>query len=1188
MTNDIARVYEFQGFVNGLTQAGAGVVRIETVETDLSTATMNTGWLITDSLVVLPRYCLGPPEANYVCTVGRKRLAADVEHLPAGSDYTRPALLRLQEPLEGCALRLHVKQGNEGDQIVLLHYPGGVPELQVSVGQIHTTEGQSRGGDLIVHDATTTGGSGGAPVLSAATLHVLGIHIGKFTDERGERDEKRNQAIGLVDVLDELRTTPCWAEIGTFHKLSTLGSTAGPADQPDQPKLDTDLIATALRWNVNQDELEASFKERLRPLVVAPVERNWSITGSARRRLISAAGSLDALQRLRPTDAEPTDGQNAIDHIIDGPPYDLDTVSIDELPYWLQITEWFADVVPELPSPAQVDRALARRRVRERLKGVAGTKLWGRESELEQLRVWYADPDSGPVVVTGVGGIGKSALLARFALELQPSTVLLWLDFDRPDLAPDVAVSVLESIAEQMAVQVDEFVKPTFDPSAWEAGADALAESFATWTDPSSPPLLVLDGFEIAQHVERYGVIWDVLERVFPNLKMIRVVVSGRAPVANLTLAGRDSTDIPLRGLTDGAVREFLADRDVRDPTVVSTVMNSAKGIPLVLRLAIRLINEGDDIVSLPTTLPHAMIEGYLYRRILNRVVDQRLRDLARDALIVRQLSAEMIPAVFGDRIPADLDSTEAYGQLSRELALVDSFDVTIPESGAGPLRMRPEVRAPLLRLLEIDDIERVRELDRRAAQWYGGQDTEDPGIAAELVYHQLRLGNVDDAGSAWRDGSAQFLLNAEADIPEEFRTAREWLQAKTIGTADPASEIEIWESEAYERIRSLLARGHPHSIRAVLDERPDRGPNSPLISYDAWLRWAIDADLEGAMRILTEAPPATEPAEAQRTILRAFLSIKQQDATATDAVLAKLDHPELLSGDDGPTGQLAVQAARVRMTVDLERERDLLDLLHEADTELLRLVRGLLTAPDLVLPTLSAMFDDAYGFESYAYALIIPRTLDETTSFAAQRTRMQFSGITRTGFGALDDLLHEFVNTYPNDDARVLERFEEAARGLTSSLPESMATGFELALDIFLLARRRWRIVDRSLFLDSMAEALVRRPGTLEMQIALASTLAVFQRPSMQTHAGELNELAARVLRKAPPEVWLRAPGDVSELAERVLRTEGLVFSDGHPQKLEPEGWNSGVNPMYYYLCGPDPLAVLCQRALGFSSSLD
>jgi hypothetical protein len=239
-------------------------------------------------------------------------------------------------------------------------------------------------------------------------------------------------------------------------------------------------------------------------------------------------------------------------------------------------------------------------------------------------------------------------------------------------------------------------------------------------------------------------------------------------------------------------------------------------------------------MVSLPTTLPHAMIEGYLYRRILNRVVDQRLRDLARDALIVRRLSAEMIPVVFGDRIPADLNPAEAYGQLSRELALVDSFDVTIPESGAGPLRMRPEVRAPLLRLLEIDDIERVREIDRRAAKWYGSQNTENPDIAAELIYHQLRLGNVDDARNAWRDGCAQRLLNAEDDIPDEFTHAREWLLDKTTGTANPASEIEIWESEAYERIRSLLARGHPHSIRAVLDERPDRGPNSPLIAYDA------------------------------------------------------------------------------------------------------------------------------------------------------------------------------------------------------------------------------------------------------------------------------------------------------------------------------------------------------------------
>ena len=54
------------------------------------------------------------------------------------------------------------------------------------------------------------------------------------------------------------------------------------------------------------------------------------------------------------------------------------------------------------------------------------------------------------MVVTGIGGVGKSALVAHFALELPSETLQLWLDFDRADVAPDDAVSVLRLLFEQI------------------------------------------------------------------------------------------------------------------------------------------------------------------------------------------------------------------------------------------------------------------------------------------------------------------------------------------------------------------------------------------------------------------------------------------------------------------------------------------------------------------------------------------------------------------------------------------------------------------------------------------------------------------------------------------------------------------------------------------------------------------
>lgn len=1184
MTTELPGAYPFDAFVEGLTEAGAGVVRVEST---LPSPTFNTGWLITDSLVVLPRYCLGAPDTAYRCTTGPQRLMAELEYEPGGSDPASPALLRLQSPVDGAGLRLHVKSWIAGDQVVVLHYPGGGAQLQLSIGHVISVADESDD-NRIVHDASTTGGSGGAPVLSAETMHVLGMHIGKTRDPGGEVSASRNQAIGLVQLLDELRSATCWPEIVEFHSLVDVATVASTIEaEPDEVVLDADLVGTALRWSVDPAQLDESLRDRARPLVVDPDEPTWSIAGDARRRLIKEAASLETLQEMRPDAGESVAGQRAIDRIVDGPPYDLDAIPIDELPYWLQAVEWFADVVPDLPTPAQVHRSLARRRVRERLRGVAATKLWGREAELKQLTRWYEDPDAGPVVVTGVGGVGKSALLARFALGLPSTTMILWLDFDRADLAPDDAVSVLASIAEQAAVQVDDFARPTFDESDWEAGADALADSLAAVADPSMPPLLVLDGFEIAQHVKRHGVIWEVIERIMQGMKAIRVVVSGRAPVSNLTLGGEAAKDLHLVGLADDAAKAWLADRNVREPTVVSTVMQAARGIPLILKMAVRLIDEGGNLVDDPETLQHALIVGYLYRRILDRVVDPRLRPLARDALILRRLPEEMIPAVLGDRIPESLDSAAVFAQLSRELALVDSFDASTPDIGGGPLRMRAEVRAPLLRLLETDNAERVKEIDRRAAQWYAGQGTDDAAFAAELVYHRLRLGDISGAADAWRNEAAPLLLNADDDIAEEFRSAREWLVQRTTGVGDPATELEFWESDANQRIRSLLARGHPHSIRSVLKERADRRPNSPLIAYDAWQRWALDGDPEGALRILAEATPGTGEVGEQRTLLRAFLTLQSGDRETTDALLATLDRPDLIIGDDGPTGQLAVKAARVRLTVDFEKELRLGEIL--VDNEVGKFAHGLLASADLVLPSLSATFwyGSYYGLESFDGALTIPETPDQTGIFAANRIRKQFNPRKRTGLRSLDELLDQFTENYPSDPAGALREFEETARPLVDS--PSLAPGANLALDLFLLARRRWLIADTSLFLAGLAAAMEKRPFTLEMHIALVSTLAVFRGEPMRSKDGELNHLMIRELSGFAPDVWLRPVDEVGELAERVLRHENPrgwePDSGAITRHLASEDWESGVNGLYYFLCGPDPLAVLCQRALGFST---
>ena len=376
-----------------------------------------------------------------------------------------------------------------------------------------------------------------------------------------------------------------------------------------------------------------------------------------------------------------------------------------DLPYWLQATRWFADVTLSLPTPAEVNRALEKRRVRGRFASIAGAGFRGRARELAQLQRWYADNRAGPIVITGIGGVGKSALVAQFALSLPTDTLLLWLDFDRADLAPDDAISVLTLLYNQSAVQLDGISIPTLEASSWKKYAEAFGEilSGAVGSDPV--PLMVLDGFEVAQHVKQHQEIWGLLELILKKAPALRVLVSGRAPVKGLKLNRRLARQMNLTGMTRKDARAWLREHGIKKEKVLESVLDIAHGVPLVLKLAVRWVETGGDVNELPEELPEELVQGFLYQRILDRVIDPLLKPVVRDALVLRYLTEEMLPEIFGDSIPKELETPEVYARLQLEMGIVGTADANPPtlsmtlSKKPGVLAIRPEVRSATLKL---------------------------------------------------------------------------------------------------------------------------------------------------------------------------------------------------------------------------------------------------------------------------------------------------------------------------------------------------------------------------------------------------------------------------------------------------------------------------------------------------------
>jgi hypothetical protein len=910
-------------FIDGLRLAASSVVRVTMTRDEGEPQALCSGWFITPHLIIVPGYSVlsranaeearlhvevrsggrvawesaiqGPPE-----TVG-------VGALAAAPDDPALALLSVTNPEPERVLTLCFEAPAEGDLVTLVHYPAHSPDPAISPGRI-----RSIGAGLLLYDASTAAGSSGAPVLDQA-FRVVGIHVGRHSS--GEV----NQGTSRAALIDLLRTAKSWPTIAGHHRIADDTSATDTIKQrPVAPAtaVEPALVRAAVTVGFERASLSESEQARLRTLVADPSAPRWTLRPADRRAIITAVGSLSVLASARRPGTGVSPVQRVVDSILKGPPYDWATAEEDTLGGWIQAVRWFEGVAPDLPTPSQVAKLLERRRVRSRLARIAGPGFRGRSFELQHLREW-AESDRGPLMLTGVGGIGKSALVARFAEEMPQDTLLLWLDFDRADLAPDDADSVIAAIADQAEAQVEGFVKPRPAVGDWESGGSALGIALAPALRSLPPPVLVLDSFEAAQYAERYQELWPVLERLSEWMPALRVIVTGRAPVPDLVLGGRQAVHVHLNGLAEEDARAWLQEKGVTNPSTQARVLEVANGIPLILLLAVHYLEKGGSLSDVPDDLPAAIVAGYLYDRILDRVQKGEFKPLASGALVLRRLSADMIEPVLGGLVtfPAG-DPEEWVVELSREVGLVEGCDV---------LRLRPEVRAATLELLERDRPDLVRKIDERAAGWYASQASDQPEIAAELVYHLLRLGRVADAAKAWRDGAGSFLMYADGEIRHD--EARAWLQTRLGMQAQTSAafSVETWEQAAVERIRLVRGRKHDRAVKEILKEHHDRTDASPLVFHEAFeLRRA--GDPHAARALLDSAGDTGGTVGRDRRALRALLAADSGDLRAADALLTSLESPEQWTDrQSGQLDALTIQAARIQLTTDIESEARLL-----------------------------------------------------------------------------------------------------------------------------------------------------------------------------------------------------------------------------------------------------------------------
>jgi hypothetical protein len=711
--------------------------------------------------------------------------------------------------------------------------------------------------------------------------------------------------------------------------------------------------------------------------VVTSAGKRWRLTAAVREATVgrmAAKGRLaDALKGAAP---EPFDvGAEMAQAYLRGNAVPLDRQSAEQLQGTLQAIEWLGPAGIDLPGSEEVRSSLRLAALLGPLRALVGDHFIGRAEELGRLAdyVEVLPPSSvrsqmtrsvrrvlrlaekPPLVIHGTGGVGKSTLVARFALEhaeLGPERrfPFAYLSFDRGDLTPRQPLTLLAEAVRQLGVLFPTVGEETrslaqaiesalIAQSAAEREQSALARSSVSTTTQTQaderdlvdrfaqliasathgrdqPNLWLLDTFEQAQ---RYGSdavdrLWAFLDQLQAALPRQRTVFSGRVPVD-----GHPTDEIYLRGFDKELALRFLrAELPATgfSDKLLESVTSRVGVNPLSLKLAAQVLRrEGEAGLRQVETrrmfifrLRPEEIQGVLYRRILDHLDDPDLRRIANPGLVVRRITPEIIADVLA--VPCGIGSVDPdragqlFKQLAREVSLVEVGD-------DDALIHRSDVRRSMLPMITEHDPELARSIHRRAVRFYQQQ----PGVRAraEELYHRLALGQVTRTLDKYWDPAAAALLETALD---ELPAGSRVYLADRLGIALDASTLiaaddDAWIRQASRTVRNLLDYGRPEEALSLLQERPGRSawPQVTMLEMEALVvLGGVDDALALVDKSLTQA---TDDGRAADFIAIAMTGARiAEDTGRCELALHRLD--EALQAAEAAEDRVAGLAAKV------------------------------------------------------------------------------------------------------------------------------------------------------------------------------------------------------------------------------------------------------------------------------------
>ncbi|OUM04083.1 hypothetical protein A8M77_03475 [Variovorax sp. JS1663] len=677
----------------------------------------------------------------------------------------------------------------------------------------------------------------------------------------------------------------------------------------------------------------------------------WSLKLDVRQRVLHHMASSEAMVAALAANPQRTRSplQALLEQALRGEAVDPTVQDAQGMKALARVSEWLSGLLPNVPDTATLAAHYERHQLLAPLRALADRHFAGRSNEVDQLSdfVGVLPPDSlgtrlrrairsvqgwgsKVLMLHGLGGVGKSAVIARFLLDhidAEGADPLSWiyLDLDRAELDPLEPATLLAEAARQLGVQhswlrdetsalrrsllaelhtvrrrrgdlKSQTTQPSVDLALVSEGIYRVLAQVAQ----AGPIVVVLDTFELVQHHGPNAVqtLWAFLSRLRQREPALRLVLSGRA-----VLIDPDVHPVPLAPLEEASALANLASLGIGDPAMAKVVFEKVGGHPLCLRLAARLVLGHDEqgkpdagkLEGLKTRsalgplqlmrLDAQVIQGLLYERLLGPLAlkDPQLRKLAHPGLVLRRVTPDVILRVLSEPCGLQLQTLEQaqeiFDKLAQQVWIVDRM----PD---GALRHRGDLRGTMLPLLQADKRRCALAIHMAAVAYYADEQRSSVAERAEEIYHRLMLGQtMEEVEPRWIDGVQTELWPSYEDFTLHARTVLSLLTGESVDSAiADAADQASWERFAWVEALQARTLGARDQALGRLTERAERLPGSRLYGLQAQLLSELGRHRE-ALAVLDAgiASAAAAGLQAQADMLDLMLQRARVEAVAGD-----------------------------------------------------------------------------------------------------------------------------------------------------------------------------------------------------------------------------------------------------------------------------------------------------------------